>query len=71
MKTKPQIKFVLKGLVERGTGEPGYRSTIGYSQLTEDGKETCPWQTRREAQATAAAAGARAIFIDDRGNRLS
>jgi len=59
--------FYRRGAVERPCtrhGKPSYRWAQGWSRNSAEGHALYPWQTRREAQAEARAAGAIAVFLE-------
>jgi hypothetical protein len=60
---KPTIRYIHRGLVERGNGKPGYDWHDAYSPEGPNGEETQPWMTYRECQRDAKAEGCRAVFV--------
>jgi hypothetical protein len=60
---KQKIVYNYRGLVERGTGGPGYDWREGYSETAPDGGILYPWMTKRECQADARAKDAQAVFM--------
>jgi hypothetical protein len=60
---KPTSKrYDYRGLIERGAR---YQWREGYSETTETGGITYPWNTRRECQREAKAEGRIAVFYRD------
>ena len=57
--------YHFRGNVERGNGKPGYDWKEGFSMYGANGGVLYPWLTKREAQAEAKAAGAKARFFRD------
>lgn len=67
---KAIVTYYYRGKIERGNGR-GYDWKEGYSRDSEDGKPLYPWNTKRECQQEAKAAGAQAVFQDIPEKRLT
>jgi hypothetical protein len=63
MATKPEIKYVRVGQVERPVHYPRQKLRYQWRDGWSEDGNTFPWLTKREAQADARSRGARAVFV--------
>ena len=61
--TRPVVTYYFRGQIERGNGRGGYVWKDGYSENSPDGRVIFGWNTYRECQAAAKAAGCKAKFV--------
>lgn len=57
------VVYKYRGMIERGTGRPGYAWHEGYSEDGESGRGLFPWMTKAECRADAKSQGAKAEFV--------